>query len=313
MAEGAAAQVVSVIIPTRNRAGYLCRAIDSVRRQTLAALEIIVVDDASDDDTPVALATLAGPDLHVIRTERRQGASHARNLGIAAARGSLLGFLDDDDRWLPEKLAVQVPALAAASASVGLVCCAYHVVSASSGRVARTWRPPTQPMDLRYFLRTTGFMTTVPLLRRACLDAVGGFDAALEGGQDLDLWIRVAERFIVMAVPDVLAEHHIHGRQITSDLPAKARAAAAILRKHREQLSAHPDLLRRHLERTGLLLCAAGNAEAGRLCLAEALELAPHRDELRTHIERSHQDATGHAGELIASVFPTVDGIRLFY
>lgn len=313
MAEDSATQAVSVIVPTRNRAGYLRRAIESVRHQTLAALEIIVVDDASDDDTQATLAMLAGSDLRVIRTDRRQGASHARNLGIAAAHGSLLGFLDDDDLWLPEKLAVQVPALAAAPAEVGLVCCAYQVVSESSGRVARTWRPPARPMDLPYFLRTTGFMTTVPLLRRACLDAVGGFDEALEGGQDRDLWIRITEHFTVMVVPDVLAEHRIHGQQITSDLPAKARAGAAILRKHRARLIAHPDLLGRHLERTGLLQCAVGNAEAGRACLAEALELAPHRDELRAHIERSHRDPARHAAELIASAFPSVEGIRLFY
>ena len=308
-----AATGISVVIPTRNRAARLGRALQSVRAQTLAPLEIIVVDDASEDATPKVLRELAAPDLEVIRNTEQRGASHARNLGLAAARGDLIAFLDDDDRWRPDKLALQSAALLQAPASVGMVCCAYDVIAEPGEQVHKTWQPPDQPLDVPYFLRTTGFMTSVPLLRRACFEQVGGFDEALAGGQDLDMWIRIAERFAVIAVPAVLVEHRLHGQQITTDLPAKARAAAAILTKYRARLSEYPDLLRRRLERTALLLCAAGSPQAGRELLMEALDLAPDRTSLRDHLEHSRRDPAGHAAALIAEAFPSVAGIRLFY
>lgn len=313
MAETPGQASISVIIPTRNRSARLAQALADARRQTLEPLEVIVIDDASSDDTQAVLASLARPGLRVIRSEQCLGAARARNVGIAAARGSLVAFLDDDDRWHEDKLAVQVAALCAAPPAVGLVCCAYDIVSDLTGRVARTWHPPERPMDLGYFLRTTGFMTTVPLIRLSCLENVGGFDEDLGGGQDLDLWIRLAERYTVISVPQVLAEHHIHGTQITTDLTAKARASALIVEKHRTRLAAYPDLLRRHLERAGFLHCAAGAPEAGRRYLGEAMELAQDPGILRGHLDASRQDPKAHAAALIEQAFPQVDGVRLFY
>lgn len=313
MAEDIVPGGISVIIPTRNRADRLKYAIDSVHRQTLAPLEIIVVDDASTDQTPALVAGIDDGRLRMIRCERQRGASHARNRGITVARGGMLAFLDDDDRWLPDKLSVQYAALKAAPEPIGLVCSAYHVVSDRSGQVVRTWHPPDTPMNVRYFLRTTGFMTTVPLLRRTCFAQVGGFDEELAGGQDLDMWIRIAERFQITAVPAVLAEHHVHGEQITTDLPAKARSSAQILGKHRKRFGEYPELLRRYLERAALLHCAAGDSETGRAYLTEAIALEPERDAPRAHLQQSLRDPVAHAAELLANGFRRVDGIPVFY
>lgn len=304
---------ISVVIPTRNRSSRLVRAINDVHQQSLQALDIIVIDDASTDDTAAVLADLTSPSLQVIRNGQRLGAAQSRNLGIAAARGEFLAFLDDDDRWHPDKLAVQAFALSQAAPSVALVCCAYDIVSDITGRLVRTWQPPTRPIDLAYFLRTTGFMTTVPLMRRSCIQAVGGFDPDLTGGQDLDLWIRLAGHYSMISVPQVLAEHHIHGNQITTDLHAKARASALIIRKHRPLLSDYPDLLRRQLERAGYLHCAAGQPEAGRGYLLEAMSLSDSPEELAKHLEASQHDPKIHAEALIGQVFPEVDGVRLYY
>lgn len=95
---------ISVIIPAFNVALYLEEAIESVLAQTLPADEIIVVDDGSDDDTAVVAEKF--PRVHVIR-QQNQGCAVARNKGIATSSGSLLAFLDADDIWLPEKLALQ--------------------------------------------------------------------------------------------------------------------------------------------------------------------------------------------------------------
>ena len=98
--------IVSVIIPTFNRSAMVREAVESVLSQTFDGFELIVVDDGSTDGTTDALRPLAGA-IRLIRQENR-GVSAARNRGVAAARGALLAFLDSDDLWLPEKLAVQM-------------------------------------------------------------------------------------------------------------------------------------------------------------------------------------------------------------
>jgi len=101
---------VSVIIPTRNRSKLLEASLRSVLWQRNVDLETIVVDDGSTDDTPSVLRSL-GDRIRVVRHDRSQGVSAARNRGIAEARGEWVAFLDDDDLWAPDKLELQLQAL----------------------------------------------------------------------------------------------------------------------------------------------------------------------------------------------------------
>ena len=100
------APLVSVIIPTYNRAALVAEALASVKAQTFRDFEIVVVDDGGTDGTWEALS--AGQEIRVLRHPRRRGVSAARNTGINAARGQWLAFLDSDDLWLPDKLARQM-------------------------------------------------------------------------------------------------------------------------------------------------------------------------------------------------------------
>lgn len=106
----AAAPQVSVVMPAYNSAAWIRDAVASVKAQTFEDWELIVVDDASDDDTPAVLRELAAGDarIHTVSLSNNQGAGEARNAGIAKARGRYLAFLDSDDRWLPEKLERQL-------------------------------------------------------------------------------------------------------------------------------------------------------------------------------------------------------------
>lgn len=112
---------VSVIIPTYNRARYLHRAIQSVLDQRFPDLEIIVVDDASTDDTAQVIEGFRDPRIRYFRhnTNRREAAS--RNTGVQNAVGDYIAFLDDDDVWLPDKLAIQVNLLDISSLKIGAV------------------------------------------------------------------------------------------------------------------------------------------------------------------------------------------------
>src|SRR5688500_9781977 len=100
--------IVSVVIPTYNRAHLIRRAIDSVVAQTFADWELIVVDDASKDDAEGVVRSYGDSRMRYVRHDVNKGASAARNTGLYAAHGEFVAFLDSDDEWLPEKLASQV-------------------------------------------------------------------------------------------------------------------------------------------------------------------------------------------------------------
>lgn len=166
---------VSVIIPTYNRARYLGEAIDSALGQTFCDLEVLVVDDASTDDTAAVLARY-GERIRVIGLERNGGPSAARNAGLAAARGDLIAFLDSDDVWLPDKLARQVQALDGDPTADGV-----------TGRLAvyddtAARELAAEPLDAA--------MSTL-LLRSRAAALVGPFDETLRLAEDIDYGMRM--------------------------------------------------------------------------------------------------------------------------
>ena len=127
--------LVSVVIPAYNRAGLIGRAIDSVLQQTHADLEVIVVDDASTDNTGEVVKAIGDTRIRYIRCERNAGASAARNTGIAAAAGRFVAFLDSDDVWMPEKLTLQLAVLLACDDPEQVVCYSQVIVDTGSARV----------------------------------------------------------------------------------------------------------------------------------------------------------------------------------
>lgn len=184
---------VSVVIPTYNLAALLPGAVESVRAQAWPGLEIIVVDDGSEDDTAGTLEALAGGgDLRWFRQENA-GAAAARNRGIEEARGEWVAFLDADDFWLPGKLATQFDELAknpSAAFSYTDVRLRYE------GGEERDLACGTegQPL-LTQLLPGNLFGTPTVVVRRDCFREVGLFDAELRTGEDWDMWMRLAAHF----------------------------------------------------------------------------------------------------------------------
>ena len=130
---------VSVVIAAYNQASWLAQAIDSVRAQTFADWELVIVDDGSTDDTPAVVARAEDARIVYVRQARAERAA-ARNRGIAASTGRLVAFLDADDLWRPEKLARQVAALAADPAA-GLCYTIARFIDAA-GRPLPLRKPP---------------------------------------------------------------------------------------------------------------------------------------------------------------------------
>lgn len=223
---------VSVILPTRNRGELLGRALRSALSQEAVALEVLVVDDASTDDTPDRLAAAAADDarIRVLSQPECMGAPVARNRAAHEAAAPFLAFLDDDDEWLPGKLARQV-ALAITSGA-GVVSCEYAEVD-PHGTPMRAGQVDLGALPARGTLvRGNVLGMSATLVRRDAFMRVGGFDTRLPRLQDWDLWIRLAGVTPFRHVPEFLAVKHNSLRSISGDPEALARAARILASKY---------------------------------------------------------------------------------
>jgi glycosyltransferase involved in cell wall biosynthesis len=195
------APLVSVIIPTYNRAGLVRQAVASVKAQTFRDFEIVVVDDGGTDGTYEVLS--ADRELRVLRHPGRRGVAAARNTGAAAARGEWLAFLDSDDLWLPDKLARQISWLEGAPE---LLICQTDETWVRRG--VRVNKPAAhRKVAGRIFLPSLGRCMISPsavMLHRRLLEDHGAFDETLPAAEDYDLWLRLTWRYEVGLVDEPL-------------------------------------------------------------------------------------------------------------
>jgi glycosyltransferase involved in cell wall biosynthesis len=183
--------LVSVIIPTFNRPGLLRQTIESVLAQSYPALECIVVDDGSTDETPRMLADYAGrfPGRIIPIRQENRGGTAARNTGARAARGDFLNFLDHDDLFLPRKIERQMM-LFKARPALGLVHCGFFRID-KDGRFIDV-RNHLPEGDVRVRLVQGCFLWSgAPLIRRECIDQVGLYDETV-WSSDAEMWLRIA-------------------------------------------------------------------------------------------------------------------------
>lgn len=204
---------ISVIIPTFNREGAVAGAVDSVLAQNGPGFELIVVDDGSTDKTGAVLAAYG--DRIRLLCQPNRGVSAARNAGIAAARGRLVAFLDSDDRWLPEKLAVQAAFFHARPEA--LICQTEEIWVRNGVRVnpRRRHRKPSGDI-FRPSLELCLVSPSAVMMRRQLFDRVGLFDETLPACEDYDLWLRVASRFPVHLIDTpLIVKHGGHADQLS--------------------------------------------------------------------------------------------------
>ena len=234
---------VSVVVPTRNRSALLALTLRSVLRQRDVDLELIVVDEASTDDTAAVLAAVGDSRLRVIRNDTAQGVSAARNRGAASARADWVAFLDDDDLWAPDKLARQLDAVGQSGAPWVYVG---HVNVNMAHRVTGGG-PPLPPDEL---LRQLPRHNVVPggcsgvMVSKQGLLRAGRFDETLQPLADWDLWLRLAAIGLPACVPEPLIAYRVHGRQMSLDADRIQAEFAVILSRNSQ---ADPAVLYRYL------------------------------------------------------------------
>jgi glycosyltransferase involved in cell wall biosynthesis len=226
-----ASPLVSVIIPTYNCAAFIGEAIQSVIHQTMDDYEIIVIDDGSTDQTASLLAQFAGR-IRCLRQDN-QGVAAARNHGIRSARGRIIGFLDADDRWKPDKLERQIPVLLSAD-DIGVIFSGHQNLGGQTAGFNQYESPELTKLlsvislgqhayliddknlfqkIMRYYL----LLTSTVLIKRTCIEHVGAFDESLDIAEDTQLWLRVAKRTKVAFTDLPLTERWSRGESLTGD------------------------------------------------------------------------------------------------
>lgn len=261
--------LVTVIIPTYNRAHLLPRAIHSVFAQTFESYELIVVDDGSEDNTSHVLASFNGR----LRTllQQHRGVSAARNLGIRHSRGDLVAFLDSDDEWLPDKLALQTGRFDPARPYY--VCHSDEIWVRDGREIAQ--KKVHRKQGGRFFERALERCLISPssvMISRALLDRAGWFDEELPAAEDYDLWLRITAFYDVDFIPEpLLIKHGGHPDQLSTTVPAIDRFRIRAIRKILDVPDLRPDYRNaaiRELIRKCLIV-AAGCDNRGRLAEAE--------------------------------------------
>lgn len=252
--------LVSVVLPTYNRAHVVARAIRSVLDQSWRDLELIVVDDASSDETPGVVAAIRDPRLRTIRLAGRTGAAAARNRGIAAARGAFIAFQDSDDVWHPQKLAAQMAAIRGAGDNVVSSVCSYrHHKHGRSFEIRRTPGRVCGEDVVRLLMLETSFGTQTLLVRRAALEAAGGFDETLPRAQDYELCLRLAGQGDFVFVQDCLVDVHHSDDSISADALLFRSAMQIIFRKHAALFHRHRRGYSQQLYKAGKYLALDGH------------------------------------------------------
>jgi glycosyltransferase involved in cell wall biosynthesis len=195
-------ELITIVIPTRNRADRVSAAIGSVLAQTDRNWELIVVDDGSTDDTEAAIRSFDDDRIKYIR-QNNQGVSTARNRGIAESRGNLIAFLDSDDRWEPEKLRVQ---RAFFESHPDIYICQTEEIWIRNGRRVNPMKKHAKPSGwiFKECLNLCLVSPSAVMLRREVLDRIGLFDESLPACEDYDLWLRASLVYEIVTLPEVL-------------------------------------------------------------------------------------------------------------
>lgn len=285
-------ETVSVIVPCYNAADWISEALRSVYQQQWPALEVLVVDDGSIDDS-VALVEREFPQAKVLR-QPNGGAAAARNAGIRAASGQWVAFIDADDYWLPGKLEAQMTLLAACP-EADVACTSWdfwtsadpapstellEALRQDSSNSTR-WEGPTGWIYPDLLLGCQVWTSTV-VMRTALLRELGGFDTSLRIGEDYDLWLRASRLSQILRVKLPLALYRQHPHSLTKQPPARNYEADVVRKaidkwgyRSPDGRSANKSGVENSLSRTwhtfGAANLAAGRVDAGMLGARTAL------------------------------------------
>lgn len=239
--------LVSVVITTcKRKPEIIARAIRSVLAQTYTPLEIIVVDDSPSSFAQrwkvkkvVESIPPAFNPVYLVH-EKNSGACKARNTGLARVRGEFTAYLDDDDEWFPTKIEKQVKKMKGCGPDTALVYCG-AMMSYADG-TQKIFQGGCERKNIKQDIYMQNFIggMSFPLLRTRAIREVGGFDEKMQSAQDVDMWIRVLEKYEMDYVAEPLLYYYIHAQeQITSNPTKKLNGLKRLYEKNKSFYENH--------------------------------------------------------------------------
>jgi glycosyltransferase involved in cell wall biosynthesis len=223
--------LASVIIPTYNHAQYLGDAISSALQQTYKHVEIIIVDDGSTDNTKEVVSKF-GDRVRYIWQENR-GLSAARNTGIEAATGKMIGLLDADDLYEPGFLATLIPILNSNPMLDGVFCAA-RTIDTNNNLLPQHIGQAVRPEELRGKLLNGGFFPPLCMfVRKYCYEESGQlFDESLTALEDWDMWLRFSQRYKILGIDEPLVRYRIVPGSMSRHPERMSSNRSAVIQKH---------------------------------------------------------------------------------
>lgn len=247
---------VSIIIPTYNRAHLITRSIKSVLNQTFQDFEVIIIDDASTDDTENVIKNFKDLRIKYVKNEINKGAGASRNKGIKCSIGEYLAFQDSDDEWCPDKLEKQMEVF---NKNGSDYCVVYtDMLRVFEDDTMQYWHSP----DVMYKKLLTkdkkeyqvaGIGIQSALIRRDCFEKVGLFDEELPRFIDLELFIRLASLYKFYHIEEPLVKYY-STPGISSNENARFIARELILKKHYDEIKKERKFLSQECFRLGHLI-----------------------------------------------------------
>ena len=270
----------SIILPTYNRAHLLSRAIKSVLSQTFQDFELIVIDDASPDQTQELVASFHDSRLIYRRLEKNGGPSATRNAGIRWTQGKYISFLDDDDEYMPQFLTETYRVFETASQQVGFTWCGVRDVqdTPAGEKIIKERLWESYPENGTHIYSTSYGLT----VRADCFDIVGLFDEKIVGGvEDTDLLLRLGRSFDFRVVRGILIKRHYHqGPQLTDITLQRAKGYEQLLAKHAEFLKKGSFQWRQYYQQAAFIYYQIGHKARARQLMMKVIQANPLR--LRT-------------------------------
>ena len=276
--------LVSVIIPSYNHADLLPRAVHSACAQTYKHIEILIVDDASTDNTPAVGAMLEKEDSRIryIRKEENGGVNAARNTGIRASIGEYIALLDSDDEWLPTKLQEQMNVFfKSATPQLGLVYCKYENICVSNEKTYSE-KLPVPKGDMIQNLLVYNIVLgggSGAVIKKECLDVVGFFDEnrTLKIGEDHEMWLRIATHYEFDYIKNTGFKYYIHENSATRKTAQNVFIASQdyIFQKHRTLYETYPSAYTKALVRYALRLVLYKQPRRAMHTMVQAFKMRP--------------------------------------
>lgn len=278
--------IISVIIPTYNRADFLSASIGSVLNQTFGNLELIVVDDGSTDNTREIVERISAIDNRVKYVWQENSGDYVQpiNAGLKYAHGRFIAFLDSDDEWLPTKLERQVSLLESADGKVGLVGCYVRMINRHTGQsyvrkphnIIGGGHSTSNAIDTHNsFIGNSMF-----LIKREVFDVIGNYDENLEFLADRNFLLAALQKFNLLVVSEILLEYSIHSDNASltesrSQLEKQIREFQYILDQRRELFDVYPATRSLQFTAIASLYVRSGNMKQARRFLMKAIQSQP--------------------------------------